>query len=75
MQVVPAGHPKHLQNQAEPFGFIPHTAWRLHPPTRDKREWVFRSLLGFVPHAEPGSAQQGLTMERMTKAGKKPMMM
>lgn len=67
MHVVPAGHPKHLQNQAEPHhigdGFIHQTAWRLHQPTGDKLFRVFKSLLGFVPHAEskcfPAGAYHG----------------
>lgn len=57
VHVVPAGYPKHLQNQGEPHrirdGFIAHTAWRLHQPTADKLFQVFKSLLGSVPHAEP----------------------
>lgn len=77
MRVVPAGYPKHLQNQGEPHlsGMsLPLTQPGdcANPPETNcsgfsNPSWGLSLILS------PRASQQGLTMERMTKAGKKPM--
>lgn len=72
MDVVSAGHPKHLQNKARPhhiWGWLyaSHSLDCANPPETNQPSWDLSLTLS------PCASQQWLTMERMTKAGKKPM--
>lgn len=63
------GDPKHLQNQAGPrciWGWLYPSQ---NPPETSKSCWDLPLVLS------PCASQQWLTMDRMTNAGKKPMIM